>query len=117
MRITPCESTPRRLAHTTASAQRVAMSGATPAPVKIAAAKLVRFDLVRRMSSVMATRTYMRSEEVTTDHGQSRPDPPAASSAGKNFFGKIQAIYNGRRAPITMQGLAQTCENPPAQEQ
>src|SRR5690348_14943941 len=113
MRITPCESTPRRLAHTTASAQRVAMSGATPAPVKIAAAKLVRFDLVRRMSSVMATRTYMRSEEVTTDHEHCR----RRRARAKIFSEKIQAIYNGRRAPITMQGLAQACENPPAQEQ
>jgi hypothetical protein len=35
----------------------------------------------------------------------------------KNFSGKIQSIYNGKRAPITMQGFAQASENPPAQEQ
>src|SRR5215472_4151175 len=55
MRITPCESTPRRLAHTTASAHGAAIAGATPAAAKIAAAKPVRSDLERKMSSLMAT--------------------------------------------------------------
>src|SRR5215469_8167806 len=54
MRITPCESTPRRLAQTTASAHGAAIVGATPAAAKIAAAKPVRSDLDRRMS-LMAT--------------------------------------------------------------
>jgi hypothetical protein len=30
---------------------------------------------------------------------------------------KIQAIYNGKCAPITMQGLATATEKPPAQQQ
>src|SRR5215813_9942398 len=55
MRITPCESTPRRLAHTTASAHAPAISGGTPAAVKIAAANVVRSDLLRIVSSLMAT--------------------------------------------------------------
>jgi hypothetical protein len=53
MRITPCESTPRRFAHTTASAQRAAICGSTLAAAKIAAAKSVRSALPRRMSSLM----------------------------------------------------------------
>src|SRR5438445_13604772 len=53
MRMTPCESTPRRLAHTTASAQVAAMAGSTPAAAKIAAAKRVRSAFFRRTSSLM----------------------------------------------------------------
>jgi hypothetical protein len=37
--------------------------------------------------------------------------------AVENFFPKIQSICNGKRAPITMQGLATAREKPPAQEQ
>src|SRR5215472_18995544 len=39
------------------------------------------------------------------------------SAADEKFSGKIQSIYNGKCAPITMQGLARARENPPAQEQ
>jgi hypothetical protein len=35
----------------------------------------------------------------------------------ENFSGKIQSIYNGKSAPITMQGLVTAREKPPAQEQ
>src|SRR5262245_19012314 len=64
MRITPCESTPRRFAHTTASAQRAAISGATLAAAKIAAAKLVRSDLLRRTSSLMPDELAERHKPV-----------------------------------------------------
>jgi hypothetical protein len=37
--------------------------------------------------------------------------------AVQKFSGKIQSIYNGKSAPITMQGFAQASENLPAQEQ
>ena len=40
-----------------------------------------------------------------------------SSGSRKNFREKIQAIYNGKCAPITMQGFAQAWENPSAQEQ
>src|SRR6266481_6262987 len=53
MRMTPCESTPRKFAHTPPCAQVAAIAGSTPAAVKIAAAKPVRSDLVRRMWSLM----------------------------------------------------------------
>src|SRR5215813_11647102 len=39
------------------------------------------------------------------------------SAADEKFSGKIQSIYNGKCAPITMQGLARARENRPAQEQ
>jgi hypothetical protein len=38
-------------------------------------------------------------------------------TAIENFSEKIQWIYNGKCAPITMQGLATAREKPPAQEQ
>src|SRR5215469_5871268 len=78
MRTTPCESTPRRFAHTTASAQRAAISGATPAAAKIAAAKQVRSDLLRRMSSLMRQRLAEPNERV--EHAAGAPSPLPLSS-------------------------------------
>jgi hypothetical protein len=40
-----------------------------------------------------------------------------ASRSPKNFWEKIQSIYNGKRAPIAMQGPEMTREKPPAQQQ
>src|SRR3979409_148537 len=71
MRMTPCESTPRRFAHTTPCAQVAAIAGATPAAVKIAAAKPVRSDLVRRMWSLMGVELSERRGSV---------EPPLAMS-------------------------------------
>src|SRR6267154_5470803 len=64
MRMTPCESTPRKFAHTTPCAQVAAIAGATPAAVKIAAAKPVRSDLVRRMWSLMRVGLSERRRSV-----------------------------------------------------
>src|SRR5205823_4083768 len=41
----------------------------------------------------------------------------ASRAPTEKFSGKIQSIYNGKCAPITMQGFATARENPPAQEQ
>src|SRR5215469_5601621 len=49
------------------------------------------------------------------DH-QILPMPPRPRAAEK-VFGKIQAIYKGKYAPITSQGLATAREKPPAQKQ
>jgi hypothetical protein len=43
--------------------------------------------------------------------------PGIKKGQSKNFSRKIQSIYNGKCAPITMQGFAQASENPPPQEQ
>src|SRR5712671_6117164 len=72
MRITPCESTPRRFAHTTPCAQVAAIAGATPAAVKIAAAKPVRSALVRRMWSLMGVGLSERRGSVEPAPAMSR---------------------------------------------
>src|SRR6185437_5370484 len=43
--------------------------------------------------------------------------PKFAARRREGGLKKIQAIYNGKSAPITMQGLARLREKPPAQEQ
>src|SRR5262249_51335009 len=75
--MTPCESTPRRLAQTIASAQVAAMARSTPAAARIAAAKSVRLFLVMRISSGMCVLSGEASPTLPLVGGEGgeRSDP------------------------------------------
>src|SRR4051812_47294377 len=99
MRMTPCESTPRKFAHTTPCAQVAAIAGSTPAAVKIAAAKSVRLDLVRRISSVMRDGLSERREPV-------EPRSLAISRATRANDGRGCALLRGDAGDLDHTGDA-----------
>src|SRR5262249_38547022 len=82
MRMTPWESVPRRLAHTSTSAHGRARSGATPAAVKIAAANCSRSALGMVIGSVIGGQGYRVDFVLMESRRCHRPRKDAGETFG-----------------------------------